>query len=171
MPRLTIDNREVEVDNGATILDAAEKLGIEIPTMCFLKEYKASTSCMICVVKIEDMDNLSDTKCEKPFTPIFLSSNAITLSDRIQIVIRFYGDPEEIHKNFDFVHCTNYWLSWNNSLETSDKALESLLAKELYYMGSKYPICSVIRTRKFLRKGWHINAGQYLKMAFLRRGA
>jgi len=52
MPKLTIDSREVEVENGATILDAAVKLGIEIPTMCFLKEYKPSTSCMVCVVKV-----------------------------------------------------------------------------------------------------------------------
>lgn len=53
MPKLFIDNREVEVNKGATILDAAGKLGIEIPTMCFLKDYKPSTSCMVCVVKIE----------------------------------------------------------------------------------------------------------------------
>lgn len=52
MPRLFIDNREVEVENGATILDAAEKLGIEIPTMCFMKGYAPSTSCMVCVVKV-----------------------------------------------------------------------------------------------------------------------
>jgi NADPH-dependent glutamate synthase beta subunit-like oxidoreductase len=52
MPKLTIDSREVEVENGATILDAAIKLGIEIPTMCFLKGYKPSTSCMVCVVKV-----------------------------------------------------------------------------------------------------------------------
>lgn len=52
MPKLIIDNREVEVEEGATILDAAEKLGIEIPTMCFLKGYEPSTSCMVCVVKL-----------------------------------------------------------------------------------------------------------------------
>ena len=45
MPRLLIDNRRVQVEDGATVLDAAEKLGIEIPTMCFLKGYKAATSC------------------------------------------------------------------------------------------------------------------------------
>ncbi len=56
MPKLTIDNREVEVDNGATILDAAGKLRIEIPTMCFLKGYKASTSCMVCLVKVDGLD-------------------------------------------------------------------------------------------------------------------
>jgi NADPH-dependent glutamate synthase beta subunit-like oxidoreductase/ferredoxin len=58
MPRLTIDNREVEVDRGATILDAASKLGIEIPTMCFLKSYRASTSCMICVVRVNSLNKL-----------------------------------------------------------------------------------------------------------------
>jgi len=58
MPKLFIDNREVEVDKGATILDAAGKLGIEIPTMCFLKGYKPSTSCMVCVVKIDGLTSL-----------------------------------------------------------------------------------------------------------------
>ena len=58
MPKLTIDKKKVQVDNGATILDAADKLGIEIPTMCFLKGYKASTSCMLCVVKVNGSDKL-----------------------------------------------------------------------------------------------------------------
>jgi len=58
MPRLNIDNREVEVDSGATVLDAAGKLGVEIPTMCFLNGYKASTSCMVCVVKVSGLDRL-----------------------------------------------------------------------------------------------------------------
>jgi len=58
MPKLTIDEREVVVHNGATILDAAEKLGIEIPTMCFLTGHEATTSCMVCVVKVRDSDNL-----------------------------------------------------------------------------------------------------------------
>ncbi|MHC4086184.1 MAG: 2Fe-2S iron-sulfur cluster-binding protein [Planctomycetota bacterium] len=58
MPKLTIDNHQVEVNDGATILDAADKLGIEIPTMCFLKGYKASTSCMLCVVKVNGSDKL-----------------------------------------------------------------------------------------------------------------
>jgi len=58
MPRLIIDNHEVQVDNGATILDAAKALGIEIPTMCFLQGYEPSTSCMICVVKVDGMQSL-----------------------------------------------------------------------------------------------------------------
>jgi len=52
MPKLTIDGRPVEVEAGATILDAAETLGIEIPTMCYLRGHEATTSCMVCVVKV-----------------------------------------------------------------------------------------------------------------------
>jgi len=52
MPKLTIDNREVEVAHGATVLDAARKLGIDIPTMCYRDGLKPNTSCMVCVVKL-----------------------------------------------------------------------------------------------------------------------
>lgn len=116
----------------------------------------------------DDSENIiieSDDKKEK-YRPIFISANAITLSDKIQIVIRFYGDPETIHQHYDYLHCTNYWLSKTGELHLKQNALKCLLAKELVYVGSKYPICSVIRTRKFIKRGWTINAGQYLKMCF-----
>lgn len=97
------------------------------------------------------------------YRPVFMSSNAITLSHRVQLVIRFYGEPDEIHENYDFVHCTSYWKSWDGELVLRPAALEALLAKELRYIGSKYPICSLIRIRKFIQRGWTINAGQILK--------
>ena len=58
MIKLTIDNQIVEVADGDTVLDAAGKLGIDIPTMCFLKGVNCSTSCMVCVVKINGSDDL-----------------------------------------------------------------------------------------------------------------
>jgi hypothetical protein len=103
---------------------------------------------------------------DKPkYRPVFLSANAITLSDRVQLVNRFFGEPDEIHKNYDFVHVTNYWSSWDNQLVLRPEAIEALLARDLRYVGSKYPICSLIRTRKFIQRDWKITAGQYLKMA------
>ncbi len=51
MPKLTIDNQTVEVPAGTTILDAAGQLGIEIPTLCYLRGYEPSTSCQVCLVK------------------------------------------------------------------------------------------------------------------------
>ena len=98
------------------------------------------------------------------FRPVFMSTNAITLSNRVQVVLRFYGEAEQIHANYDFVHCTNYWTSHDNKLVLHPEALEALLAKELRYQGSKYPVCSVFRLRKFITRGWTVNAGQILKM-------
>lgn len=95
----------------------------------------------------------------------YMTNNAITLSDNIQIVLRFYGEPEQIHSNYDFIHCCSYYTSWDQNLELPSDALEAIINKELIYCGSKYPICSIIRSRKFLNRGWHINAGQYVKMA------
>lgn len=99
------------------------------------------------------------------YRPVFMSTNAITLSHKVQIVLRFYGDADEIHKNYDFAHCTNYWTSGDGKLVLRQPALEALLCKELRYVGSQYPLCSIIRLRKFIKRGWTINAGQILKMA------
>ena len=110
-----------------------------------------------------ERNNKGDKK--SPYRPTFFTSNAITLSDKIQIVTRFYGEVEEIHKNYDFAHCTCSWCSWDNELNLPVKALECIINKELHYIGSKYPLCSIIRTRKFINRGYHINAGQYVKMA------
>lgn len=114
----------------------------------------------------QEMAQETDNEDGKPkYRPVFMSTNAITLSGRIQIIIRFWGEPDQIHENYDYVHCTNYWRSWGGGeLVLKQPALESLMARELRYVGSKYPICSVIRLRKFIRRGWTINAGQVLKM-------
>jgi len=122
---------------------------------------------------VDEFDNLELTEAiedaerqEKPeYRPIFLSSNAITLSNKVQLIIRFYGEAEEIHSNYDFVHATCYWESKNGNLVLPAKALEAMLTKELIYQGSKYPLASIMRTRKFIQRGWSINAGQFLKMA------
>lgn len=106
-----------------------------------------------------------DLTDKEVFKPVFISPNAISLTNNIQIVTRFTGNHEEIHKNFDYIHATNYW-TWNEGLVTNIKALESLLTKQLYYQGSLYPLTSVIRMKKFLLRGWKITAGEILKMLY-----
>jgi hypothetical protein len=59
MPKLTIDQREVEVPPGTTVLAAARQLGIDIPTLCFLDGCEPSTSCLVCVVKIDGNPRLA----------------------------------------------------------------------------------------------------------------
>jgi ferredoxin len=58
MPRLRIDDIEVEVGEGATILDAARAAGVEIPTLCHREGLPPSASCLVCVVKVNGSDRL-----------------------------------------------------------------------------------------------------------------
>jgi len=99
------------------------------------------------------------------YTPLFFSPNAISLSNQLQIVCRFHGDNVAIHKTFDFIHATNYF-TFETGLVTNKEALESILTKQLKYQGSLYPLTSIIRMKKFIKRNWNINAGEMLKMMF-----
>lgn len=106
-----------------------------------------------------------DVQEDELYVPIFFSQNAISLSGKIQIVLRFSGTIEEIHKNYDFIHATNYYTP-DAGLVTNVEALESLLSKDLRYQGSLYPITSIVRMKKFILRGWKIGAGEMLKIMF-----
>ncbi len=56
--QLTIDGRAVEVPEGASVLTAARKLGIDIPTLCHAEGVCATGSCFLCVVRVEGNPNL-----------------------------------------------------------------------------------------------------------------
>jgi ferredoxin len=62
---LIINKQSVDVSLGCTILDAAQKLGITIPTLCYLQGKPGFTSCMICVVKNETTGRLVPS-CSAP---------------------------------------------------------------------------------------------------------
>lgn len=53
MIKINIDGRELEVEKGITVLQAARKAKIDIPTLCFLKEINAAGDCRMCIVEIE----------------------------------------------------------------------------------------------------------------------
>lgn len=53
MPKLMIDGNEVEVEAGATVLQACEKLGIEIPRFCYHERLAIAGNCRMCLVEVE----------------------------------------------------------------------------------------------------------------------
>ncbi|BBB90179.1 MAG TPA: NADH-dependent [FeFe] hydrogenase, group A6 [Methylomusa anaerophila] len=53
MITLTIDNQTIAVEEGSTILTAAQKLGINIPTLCYLKDINVIGACRICLVEVQ----------------------------------------------------------------------------------------------------------------------
>ncbi len=51
MPTITINNREVSVEQGTTLLNAARDIGIEVPTLCYWEGVRPMNSCMLCVMR------------------------------------------------------------------------------------------------------------------------
>lgn len=119
---------------------------------------------------LDNITEIDETKADeiierekRKYFPVFLSTNAITLSDGIQIVVRFYGEPDKIHETYDFQHTKAYWTSATGTI-IPNEVYDAVVNKTLIYTGSKYPVCSIFRMRKFIERGWRINAGQMLKI-------
>lgn len=53
MPKLTINGNEVEVENGSTVLQACEQVGIEIPRFCYHERLSIAGNCRMCLVEME----------------------------------------------------------------------------------------------------------------------
>jgi len=53
---LTIDGNPITVDEGTTIMEAAEQLGIRIPRLCYHPDLSLMGSCRVCIVEVKGMD-------------------------------------------------------------------------------------------------------------------
>ncbi|MCK4257991.1 MAG: [FeFe] hydrogenase, group A [Halanaerobiales bacterium] len=53
MISLEIDGQKVTVKEGTTILNAARKIGVDIPTLCYLKDLNVEGACRVCLVEVE----------------------------------------------------------------------------------------------------------------------
>jgi len=63
---LTIDGIEVTVSRGATILDAAEKAGVKIPSLCHDKRLTPFGSCRLCMVELKGREGKLIPACFSP---------------------------------------------------------------------------------------------------------
>jgi len=53
MPKLTVDGREIEVAQGATVMDAANRLGVYVPHFCYHRKLTIAANCRMCLVEVE----------------------------------------------------------------------------------------------------------------------
>ncbi|MDD4220369.1 MAG: 2Fe-2S iron-sulfur cluster-binding protein, partial [Sphaerochaetaceae bacterium] len=65
MCKLTINEKPIEIDANATILEAATKLDIHIPTLCYLEGLTPLGACRVCVVEVEGSPTLV-ASCSTP---------------------------------------------------------------------------------------------------------
>lgn len=82
---IKIDGQPVSVPEDSTILDAAKKLGIETPTLCFLESLTPVNACRVCVVELEGSRTLVPACSRKvePNMSIKTDSDRVRLSRRI----------------------------------------------------------------------------------------
>lgn len=59
MPKVTIDGQTVEVESGTTVIEAAARLGIEIPHFCWHPKLEPAGNCRMCLVEVEKMPKLA----------------------------------------------------------------------------------------------------------------
>jgi predicted molibdopterin-dependent oxidoreductase YjgC len=93
---IEIDGRAISVPEGSTILDAAKKLGIETPTICFLESLTPVNACRVCVVELEGSRTLVPACSRKaePNMSIKTDSERVRLSRRI--VLEFLGSSVDL---------------------------------------------------------------------------
>ncbi|MDP4146511.1 MAG: NADH-dependent [FeFe] hydrogenase, group A6 [Bacillota bacterium] len=82
---LTINNKQIQVEPGTTILEAARTLNIEIPTLCYLRLHDHETvnnpgSCRVCMVEVEGRRNLAPA-CSTP-----VSNNMVIRTNSIRAI-------------------------------------------------------------------------------------
>ena len=87
MVHLTINGIPVEVEEGTTILEAARKVNIDIPTLCFLKDINEVGDCRMCVVEVEGnrgfatacIQKVAEGMVVKTSTPAVIEARKIVL--------------------------------------------------------------------------------------------
>jgi predicted molibdopterin-dependent oxidoreductase YjgC len=96
MVEIKIDGQAVTVPEGFTILDAARKLGIETPTLCFLESLTPVNVCRVCVVELEGSRTLVPACSRKvePNMSIKTDSDRVRLSRRM--VLEFLASSVDV---------------------------------------------------------------------------
>jgi formate dehydrogenase alpha subunit len=82
---VTIDGQKIEVQRGTTVLEAARKAGIYVPTLCDDEDLKPYGACCMCVVEIEGMRGLP-TSCTTPVTDDMVVHTDSTLANQSRLM-------------------------------------------------------------------------------------
>ena len=87
MIHLTIDEIPVEVEEGTTILEAARKVNIEIPTLCFLNEINEVGDCRMCIVEIEGRRGFATACIQKAEEGMIVHTHTLEVMNARKMVL------------------------------------------------------------------------------------
>ena len=87
MIHMKINGRDVEIEEGSTILEAARKINIEIPTLCFLKGINEVGDCRMCVVEVEGMRGMTPACITKVKEGMVVNTASPTILEAREVVL------------------------------------------------------------------------------------
>ena len=87
MINLTIDGLNVSVPEGTTILEAARTAGIDIPTLCFLKDINEAGDCRMCIVEVEGRRGFATSCIQKVEEGMVVKTNSKDVSEAREVVL------------------------------------------------------------------------------------
>ena len=87
MINLTIDGLNVSVPEGTTILEAARSAGIDIPTLCFLKDINEAGDCRMCIVEVEGRRGFATSCIQKVEEGMVVKTNSKDVSEAREVVL------------------------------------------------------------------------------------
>ena len=85
--KLTIDDKEVEVKKGTTILEAARQAEVDIPTLCFLKDINEVGDCRMCIVEIEGRRGFVPSCVQKAEEGMVVHTNTPNVVDARRVIL------------------------------------------------------------------------------------
>ena len=97
MVNITIDGKAVQVPEGTTVLEAAKQAGIDIPTLCYLKDVNAIGACRMCLVEIKGARALQ-AACVYPVAEgneIYTSSPAVKEARKVNLELLLSNHKRE----------------------------------------------------------------------------
>ena len=87
MIKINIDGRELEVEKGITVLQAARKAKIDIPTLCFLKDINEAGDCRMCIVEIEGRRGLVPSCNTKVEEGMKIKTNTPAINESRKVIL------------------------------------------------------------------------------------
>ncbi len=84
---ITIDNQNISVPKGTTILQAAKKAGIDIPTLCFLKDINEIGDCRMCIVKVEGRRGFATSCIQKVEEGMVVRTNTPEIMEARHVIL------------------------------------------------------------------------------------
>ncbi|MBQ6249926.1 MAG: (2Fe-2S)-binding protein [Oscillospiraceae bacterium] len=125
MVNVTIDNRTVSVPENTTILEAAQIAGVEIPTLCYLKDINQIGACRVCMVEVEGQERLVPSCDSAVVEGMVVHTNSPRVRDARRVNLRLLLSQHD-------TRCTKCTRSGNCKLQQ--------LTNDYNLLGDHYPV-------------------------------